>query len=233
MEHIQPFEMRKVRKIVETKETEALLECINSLEIHAESIGEGGNAEVFAIEGGQFSKVCLKRIKEKQQLICNSIDEENKFQGKAREAGVRTPLALISIDTDKGSFLIMERVDGCTVEQAIQDPSQLPENFSYQIFANDLDDQILKMHNAGIYHRDLHVRNVMINNQGMPVIIDFGTATEGTGSDFTYEQLATVYNQKTGKYDQVSGVFKDDLQMVRSLKSALRPTGLRHSIDKK
>lgn len=229
MEHINPYEIKKVQKIVESKETEALLSCLNSLEIHAESIGEGGNADVLAIEGGPFSKVCLKKAKEKPQLVCNTIDRENELQGKARSAGVRTPLTLISIETDKGDFLIMEKIDGCTVEQLLMDSTKIPEGFSYEIFTKDLEEQVKRMHDAGIYHRDLHIRNVMVNEKALPVIIDFGTATEGTGSDFTYEEIATSYNHSTKRYEQVSGVFKDDLKMVQNLKSAIRPLRLTHA----
>jgi hypothetical protein len=86
MENIElkPFEIKKVQKIVESKETESLLECLESLEIHAESIGEGGNAEVLAIAEGPFSKVCLKKIKEKPQIICNSISMPTRLCTVAR-----------------------------------------------------------------------------------------------------------------------------------------------------
>jgi tRNA A-37 threonylcarbamoyl transferase component Bud32 len=148
----------------------------------------------------------------------------------ARKAGVRTPLALISVETDQGTFFIMEKVEGHNVEEVIATPSLLPPSFDYELFFKDLEQQVKKMHDAGIFHRDLHIRNVMINEEGQPVIIDFGTATEGTGSDFTYEELANLYNENTGRYELVSGHFKDDLQMVKNLKSALRP--LAQQIDK-
>lgn len=229
---LKPFEIKKVQKIVESRETEALISCIESLEIHAESIGEGGNAEVLAIAEGPFSKVCLKRLKENPQIDCNSIDRENELQGMARKAGVRTPLALISLETEKGDFFIMEKIMGTTVEEVLATPSKLPEQFSHEVFVQDLEEQIVKMHNAGIYHRDLHSRNVMINEEGLPVIIDFGTATEGSGADFTYEELANVYNPIKEKYEQVSGKFKDDKDMVRNLKSALAQMALREALTK-
>ncbi len=229
---IKPFEIKKVQKIVESRETEALIECIESLEIHAESIGEGGNAEVLAIAEGPFSKVCLKRLKETPQIDCNTIDRENELQGMARKAGVRTPLSLISITTEKGDFLIMERVIGSTLEEILATPSKLPENFSHEVFIKELDEQIARLHSAGIYHRDLHSRNVMINEEGLPVIIDFGTATEGSGGDFTYEELANVYNPIKKKYEQVSGKFKDDKDMVRNLKGAMAPLMLRKVLTK-
>lgn len=220
--NIKPFEIKKVQKIIESKESNSLLNCIETLEIYAEKIGEGGNADILAVSQGPFSKVCLKKIKEKPQLICNSIDRENEFQEKAREAGVRTPLTLISFETEGGgNYFVMEKIIGSNLEEVLIDSSLLPENFSYDLFIKDLEDQVQKMHNAGIYHRDLHNRNVMVNEKGLPVIIDFGTATEGTGSDFTYEELANVYNSSKGTYEQVSGKFKDDLQMLKNMKSAL------------
>lgn len=221
--HIKPFEIKKVQKIVESKETEALMSCIESLEIHAESIGEGGNAEILAINEGPFSKVCLKKVKEKPQIVCNDIDRENEIQSMARKAGVRTPLSLISFETESGTYFIMEKINGSNIEEVLSNPSLLPESFVYDTFISDLNQQIERMHTAGIYHRDLHVRNVMVNEEGLPVIIDFGTATEGTGSDFTYEELATVYNETKGIYEQVSGKFKDDKQMLKNMKSALIP----------
>ena len=229
---LKPFEIKKVQKIVESKETEMLLECLEKLEIHAESIGFGGNAEVLAIAEGPFSKVCLKRIKEKPQILCNDIDRENELQGLARKAGVRTPLALISMETKKGTFFIMEKIIGTTVEEVLITPSKLPEDFSIEVFNRELDEQIELLHRANIYHRDLHSKNVMINEKGLPVIIDFGTAIEGSGGDFTYEEYATVYNAASGRYDQVNGIFKDDKINARNIKSALAPIALKKTLTK-
>lgn len=230
--NLAPLEIKKIQRIIESKETEDLLACLESLEIHAESIGEGGNAEVFAIAEGPFSKVCLKRVKELPQLVCNSIDREHELQYKARKGGVRTPLTLISIETEKGNFFIMEKIIGSTVEEVLAVPSKLPEAFSVETFMNDLTEQVQKMHNSEIHHRDLHSRNVMVNEEGLPVIIDFGTASEGSGSDFTYEELATVYNPTNGKYEDVAGKFKDDDMMVRNMRSALAPLGLQQKLTK-
>ncbi|MCX6753181.1 MAG: phosphotransferase [Candidatus Nomurabacteria bacterium] len=213
----QTFKLEKVQKIVENKATEDLLACLDVLELRAVSIGEGGNAEVLIAEGTPFEKVCLKRIKNKQQILCNEIDEENKFQIKAQEAGVRTPLPLMSLKTDKGDCFLMERIEGYSMKDIIEKPERLPKKFKYNVFFNSLKEQIDLMHKTGIYHRDLHWGNVMVDKKGLPVIIDFGTAIYGTGSDSTYEESATVYNENLKRYELRSGIFIDDLVSFKNL----------------
>lgn len=214
--------IEKIEKIVDSKNIIDLIECIKSLEIKAFPIGEGGNAIVYVAQGTVFEKVCLKKIKEKPQIIFNDIYQEYDFQIKAREAGVRTPFSLISIKTNDGDYLIMEKIEGHSVGEIIKDPNLLPLNFNAKKFCESLDDQISKMHTKGLYHRDLHDDNVMIDKEGLPVIIDFGTATEGTGSDNTYSESVSMYDTKKGRYTLAHGFFKDDLEMVKNIKSNIK-----------
>lgn len=217
------FTVKKVEIILDAKEdTLALVECIKSMEMKATSIGEGGNAIIYAVLGTAFDKVCLKKVKEKPQIMLNDIIREHEFQDMVEDAGVRTPHTLASIDTSEGKYLIMERVEGHSVFEVLQNPKLLPENFDAKVFCDSLDEQIAKMHRAGIYHRDLHYRNVMVNMDGLPVIIDFGTATEGSGSDFTYEESVSMYDPQKGRYGFVNGYFKDDLEMVKNIKAGVK-----------
>jgi len=215
--------IQKIEKVIDSKEdiTE-LVECIKSLEIEAVSIGEGGNAIVYAALGTVFEKVCLKKIKEKPQFKYNDLTQEHQFQVMAREAGVHTPLSLISIKTNDGDYLIMERIEGNTIGEIIENPELLPKNFDFKIFCDSLDDQIEKMHKMGLYHRDLHTRNAMIDKEGLPVIIDFGLATEGTGSEFTYQESISMLDPQKGHYVLVDNYFKDDLVMVKNIKASIK-----------
>lgn len=219
-ETIQPFEIKKIQKLIESKQTEELVDCLNRLELSAEPIGVGGNAEVLAIEGGAFSKVCLKKIKKTPMIECNDIDIETQIQSKVRKAGVRTPLALVSFEANEQEYLIMERIIGNTIAEISATPSKLPENFDPKAFMQELRDMVEKMHNAEVYHRDLHTGNVMIDESGRPVIIDFGTAyvaKNGGGGDFAYEQLARKYSVIDKKYNDVAGIFRDDKVMVSGM----------------
>ena len=222
--------IEEIEKISNSKEVADLVECIKSLELKTVPIGEGGNAIVYAALGTSFDRVCLKKAKDKPQIMYNNIDQEHQFQMMARDAGVRTPFSLISIKTDEGKYLIMERIEGYSVAEIMEKPELLPKDFDTDAFCNSLDSQIAKMHKKGIYHRDLHYENVMIDKEGLPVVIDFGTATEGTGSDFTYEESVSMYDAKKGRYGLVNGYFKDDLEMVKNIKSNIRNLAFKQNL---
>lgn len=221
------FKIEKIIRLINTTEVATLEDCIRKLELHFIPVGEGGNAIVYCALGTSFIKIVFKKIKEKPQIHYNDIDEEHKLQEKVKELGVNTPLTLLSIETTDGKYLVMEKVEGHSVKDIIENNNLLPEKFDYKVFCDSLDEQIAKMHNKGkvadgVYHRDLHSGNVMINMEGLPVIIDFGTGTEGTGSDFTYEEGVSMYNEKKGAYEFVTGYFKDDLEMVKNIKAELK-----------
>lgn len=217
------FENSSVKKLIESNEVDIILERIKNVEFEETPIGEGGNAVIFVPKEEKLKGVCLKKVKEKPQIQYNDIEQESKYQEELRENGVNTPEILVSIDSPNGKYFLMERVDGYNISEVIQKPELMPKKFDYENFCKALEEQIATMHKVGIYHRDLHEKNIMINEDGLPVIIDFGTATYGSGSDFTYEESVSMYNPKKGRYEFVNGFFKDDLEMVKNIKSALKP----------
>ncbi|MEZ6004900.1 MAG: phosphotransferase [Planctomycetota bacterium] len=67
------------------------------------------------------------------------------------------------------SMLVREFVDGTALHQA----THLPENFFER-----LDELVLRMHERGICHNDLHKeQNVMVTSGGFPALIDFQLAS--------------------------------------------------------
>ncbi len=228
MEKISSFEVKRVKILVESQNFDDLLECIEKTGFDVEKIGEGGNAEVFSVQDGPMSKFCLKKIKTQPQIKDQNIEREHQYQIEARKAGVTTPLSVISFESDHGSYLIMEKINGFTIRQIAEKPQLLPKNFDVDMFISELTAMIKGMHNANIVHRDLNAGNVMVNTQGKPVIIDFGTATHGTAnSELAYEETVLLKNQHTGAYEQKSGFFIDD---IKNLKNTIIPT-IRHAVS--
>ncbi len=68
------------------------------------------------------------------------------------------------------------------MDDVLQGRADLPVNFDLASFRNDLVDFVQKIHEAGIYHRDLHEGNIMIDKEtGEIYVIDFGAASEFYG----------------------------------------------------
>lgn len=218
MEKISPMEVKKVKVLTESKQTNAIVDCIENLGLDIEKIGEGGNADVYAVAGeSDFSQLCLKRIKDAPQIQNQDVDREHKFQIMAKKAGVTTPLSLVSFESEKGAHLIMEKINGYSVKDIARDNDLLPDDFDFKKFEFLLSEEMSKLHGAGIVHRDLNSGNVMINFEGKPVIIDFGTACEGNpDSEWVYEETVLLKNPNSGKYEVKSGRYINDKESIKN-----------------
>lgn len=81
---------------------------------------------------------------------------------------------------------------------------------------NRLENALRVLHKAGIYHRDLHKRNVMFNNTEEGTldkvhIIDFG------------KSIKTKDTSKDDVYIEDDIIYKEDEYLIRTLKSLTRP----------
>ncbi len=226
MESMNPtHHFESVKRYIENKETESLLECLDTLAPHAIPIGEGKNAEVLSIDEGKFSSVCMKKFHEHPELKCNDLDMEVDFQNRVRDLGVRTPMTFVHVeDTETGElFVLMERIFGITINDIVNGDHQVPDNFNHKQFFQKLSDYVALMHENNIHHRDLHEKNVMIDEHGDPVIIDFGTACSCfSGDEFPYKERVLVFNKTTGRYEMKDGYFRDDKRMLYQLELSMR-----------
>lgn len=217
------FKVENVKRLIDSREAENIEDCILKVELHANPIGEGNNATIYIPENESLQSVCIKKGKEKQMMIFNNIDDECQFQKECKDLKIRTPLTLLSMTTkEKEDYFIMERINGYSIKEILKDIKLLPKKFDYETFCKSLTEQIEKMHNNGIYHRDIHSGNIMIDEEGLPVIIDFGTAVRGSGSDNTYEDTVQMYNHQKGTYEFVNNIFEDDIKMIKNIKSELK-----------
>lgn len=74
-------------------------------------------------------------------------------------------------------FLLMEKVQGATIEQIITEKDKykkIRDKINFEQFSLELEKAIDILHRHGLYHNDLSNRNIMVNEDGLPVLIDFG-----------------------------------------------------------
>ena len=140
-----------------------------------EVVGEGGMGAVYAGYDEKLDrKVALKVLHADQRL-----DEE------ARERLLREARALSKVDhpnicrihdyieTGDVDLLVLEYIDGRTLQAAIEDG--LPHSEKLRI-ASSVAEVLVRAHRAGIVHRDLKPENVMLTRTGEVKVLDFGLA---------------------------------------------------------
>lgn len=174
----------KIKKTIQENwsEIETLLADKSNL------LGQGRTAEVCSC--GPNKELCVKIYKKAEQIIgvdfYLSPDKEASFMDDLRKLGtkVRVPEVIATFDggSDGDSFLVMETLPAVSVDDVLQGRAELPSNFNLAVFRDDLVDFVKAMHEAGVYHRDLHEGNVMIDREtAQAYVIDFGAANEFRG----------------------------------------------------
>ena len=79
------------------------------------------------------------------------------------------------------AYMAMEYVEGRTLEAEVESEGSLSEE-RVRGLLGALTEGLSAVHAEGILHRDITPRNVMIRDDGTPVLIDFGAARQATGN---------------------------------------------------
>lgn len=178
-------------------------------------IGEGKTAKVYICENDPWS--CYKIINTPYYPRLK-VDQEMKFMDEAIKLGIRIPLPIFSVMQGNMESLAMERVNGQSIKEIIEDDLGLPEKFDPDNFFVELDEFLRKMHANRIYHRDLHAGNIMIDENGKPWIIDFGDASRAFNEEEAY--ISQFMNPKTKRLESMR--YTSDENNLAKIRSDLR-----------
>jgi len=137
-------------------------------------LGEGGMATVYKVRHhvlGSFH--ALKLLKVQSPTIRERLMEEGRAQATLRHANIVTVTDVIDVDGAAG--LVMEFVDGPSLEEWLRDnhPSlDLAEKLFRGVLAG-----VARAHREGLVHRDLKPGNVLLDQDDdglLPKVTDFG-----------------------------------------------------------
>ncbi|MDX2029616.1 MAG: protein kinase [Blastocatellia bacterium] len=138
-------------------------------------LGTGGMGEVWMAEDRHLGrKVALKMLSERSIRDPKRV---RRFEQEARAASALNHPNIVTIHelgaTEAARFIVMEMIGGCTLRELIG-----------QTLAPDalagLGAQIARAlslaHGAGIVHRDIKPENIMVRDDGLVKVLDFGIA---------------------------------------------------------
>jgi len=170
----------------------------NHLEDFNKHLGEGATAKVCFLESN--NKLCLKILKHPRDSASApyhiSLDSEMDFLRELQDIDdfVSVPRPYIAADYSTNEdlegfrFMMMQRLKASSIRDIIDNKMSLPSGLNIKNFRERLSNFIEKMHNRGIYHRDLHEGNVMLDEDGKIYVIDFGASTKAMGDENPYKE---------------------------------------------
>lgn len=207
------------------KQKQEVIKHIKEVEKRNNSIGAGRTAEVFYSETDP--SICYKIIKN-SELYFNDVFQEGEFLAellKIKDSEVKSPRPHYSLMVKENGtayhVLVMEKLAAISIDDLLTEKeSEIPEGFDFKDFFKRVEVFLEKMHRAGIYHRDAHAGNIMIEKEtGRPCIIDFGTAKKNILSS------EDPYKKVDGK--GVITPFPDDFDELQRVRVQMRDYILR------
>jgi TolB-like protein/Tfp pilus assembly protein PilF len=150
-------------------------------------------------------------VKVLPENLSSNAERRSRFEREARSASALNHpniATVFDIGEDKGThYIVMELVEGRTLrelmrEGALSTPTILP-------LATQIAEGLSKAHSAGIVHRDLKPENVMVTDDGLVKILDFGLAKlmpqgSDVGSEAPTETQATQQGTVLGTVPYMS-----------------------------
>lgn len=150
------------------------------------SIGEGGMANVYLahdiiLDRDVAIKVLRGDLENNEKFI-------RRFQREAKSVSDLSHPNIVEVydvgEEDGQHYIVMEYIDGKTLKQLVQKRGALTVPEVVDIMAQ-LTDGLSQAHDAYIIHRDIKPQNIMILDNGMIKITDFGIAMSMNATQLT------------------------------------------------
>ena len=151
-----------------------------------EKIGNGGMATVYKAKCHVLNRyVAVKVLKDEYTTDTEFI---RRFNAEAQSAAGLTHANIVSVydvgHEDNIYYIVMELIQGKTLKQIINEDGALPWKWSINI-AIQIAAALEAAHKNNIVHRDIKPHNIIITEDGIAKVTDFGIAKAVSNSTIT------------------------------------------------
>jgi serine/threonine protein kinase len=145
-----------------------------------DQIGRGGMGTVFKAKHKDLDEIVAIKVLNPELLEKDGEALRKRFLTEAKAASrLHHPNLIMlkdyGVTEDGAAFMVMEFVDGQSLENYIAGKSRLEPKEAVRLGIS-LCDGLHHAHSNGIVHRDIKPMNILISNDQVPKILDFGIA---------------------------------------------------------
>jgi eukaryotic-like serine/threonine-protein kinase len=158
-----------------------------------EKLGEGGMGVVYKARDTHLDRLVALKVLPPEKVA--DPERKRRFVQEAKAASALNHpniITIYDINQENGlDFIVMEFVNGKTLDQLLgRRGFRLGEVLKSAV---EIADGLARAHAAGIVHRDLKPSNIMVTEEGLVKVLDFGLAklVEPSESSDWAETLAT------------------------------------------
>ncbi len=175
-----------------------------------EVIGRGGMGVVYKARDTALDK--LVALKMMDPRLAEDASFLKRFRSEARALAKLEHPNIVNVyalrETEYGIFIVMEYVDGITLSEMLSQSGSFHWRKALPIF-HQLLAGLGHAHQAGVLHRDIKPRNILITHENHVKIMDFGLAKILQASDVTvtHTRAGTLFYMAP---EQVRGLSKVD-----------------------
>jgi len=190
-----------------------------------ELLGEGGMGAVYKARDRELNRpVALKTIRPELASRSSTLARFKQELLLSRQVTHKNVIRIYDLgDADGVKFITMEFVEGRDLRSIIREKTKLSPQEAVEIM-RQVCEGLDAAHSAGVIHRDLKPQNIMQENTGRVLVMDFGLARtrEGQGMTQTGALVGTLEymspEQALGKeLDQRSDLFAAGLILYELL----------------
>jgi len=148
-----------------------------------EKIGQGGMGIVFKAQKKQTEEIVAIKFLLHYNNACQNNTTKIRLQRFLKEAEIGQYLHhpnIVHIHKlgyyNNSPYMVMDYIEGITLLKYIQQPHIVEQWTIYGNIFYQLTDALHYIHTNNIIHRDIKPENILINQQGNPILMDFGIA---------------------------------------------------------